>query len=92
MVNAEHHKTYFAEQHPDMIFEIFDLHAADCPVLIDWEWYADGNEPSSKTMSGVKDKFRSRNARFKVRCLKLGTPYCDTCPERFACYTKRGTW
>lgn len=51
-------------RHPDIDFEVFDVHSPHCPVLLDWDEWRRDSQPSDRTLSGVQDKFGARNVRF----------------------------
>jgi hypothetical protein len=56
---------YWNKNHPDWEFTIYDARDdSKLPVTIDWESWLDAHEPSDKTLSGIKDKYRARNLRF----------------------------
>lgn len=63
---AEHYQEYFASRYPDMVFEIFDVHSEDLPVVLDWDGLTAGLMPA-ETLSGVRNKFRARNFRFNMK-------------------------
>ncbi len=46
--------------------DIWDAHDPALPIVIDWDGWVRDNEPA-KTLSGVRDKFRARNAMFTIR-------------------------
>ncbi len=46
--------------------DIWDAHDPALPIVIDWDGWVRDNEPA-KTLSGVRDKFKARNALFTVR-------------------------
>lgn len=60
---AEKNARYWNEQQPEYRFEVFDVHDPECPVLMDWDEWRRDDQPAN-TLSGVQDKFGSRNVRF----------------------------
>lgn len=64
--DATHHRDAFAKNHPDLEFEIFDVHAEDLPIEIDWDGWRKSCTPA-QTLSGVADKYGARNPRFKMK-------------------------
>jgi len=65
--NAEHHCEQFQRNHPDMEFQIYDVHEQDLPIVIDWDNWRWGSAPSDKKLSGVVDKMAARNPKFYMK-------------------------
>ena len=53
--------------HPDWDVEWHDVRSDDCPILIDWETWIDALARNPNTFSGVSDKFKARNAPFRMK-------------------------
>ncbi|MDE2426311.1 MAG: hypothetical protein KGO96_10445 [Elusimicrobia bacterium] len=64
---AEHQRDIFMKKIPDMTWEVFDARAEDLPIEIDWEAWNKDNEFTPNTLSGVRNKFRARNAPFRMK-------------------------
>lgn len=64
--NAEHYRDMFSKP-GDPKFEIWDVDDPNLPVEIDWQEWERASAPSDKTLSGVVNKFRARNVRFKMK-------------------------
>jgi hypothetical protein len=47
--------------------EVWDVNDPALPVEIDWAAWEKDNEPYEGTLSGVRDKYRARNAPFAMR-------------------------
>lgn len=61
--DAEEELARLVKARPDVEWAIYDAHADDLPVLVDWDGWRHANEPSDR-LSGVRDKFTARNPRF----------------------------
>ena len=64
--DAEYQLKRVSKDYPDIDFEVVKLLSPESYVEIDWEEYAEAGMPDVKRLSGVKDKFRARNARFTI--------------------------
>lgn len=62
--DAKHHLLKFSKDNPNLDFKIYDVHADDLPVEFDWDEWREACKPA-ETLSGVKDKFKARNVKFK---------------------------
>lgn len=47
--------------------EVWDVDDPNLPIVIDWAAWDTANEPVTTTLSGVRDKFKARNAPFKMK-------------------------
>lgn len=47
--------------------EVWDVDDPNLPIVIDWVAWDAANEPVATTLSGVRDKFKARNAPFKMK-------------------------
>lgn len=65
--DATHHKEKFGQNNAGMDFTIFEVHATDLPIAIDWDTWRKDCAPSEKTLSGVQNKFGARNPRFVMK-------------------------
>lgn len=63
---ADRHQKMFEKACPGMTFEVFDVHG-EIPIEIDWDRYEADNEFVPNTLSGVRNKFNARNARFEMK-------------------------
>jgi hypothetical protein len=61
--DAEEELRRLKKDRPDVEWTIYDVHADDLPVLIDWDGWRRANEPAD-TLSGVRNKYVARNPRF----------------------------
>lgn len=61
--NAERHMERFSKSHPDLIFELVDVRAEDCPLEFDWNHWLWASQPA-ESLSGVTNKSSARNLRF----------------------------
>lgn len=61
--DAEEELARLRKDRPDVEWVIYDAHAEDLPVLIDWDGWRRANEPA-ETLSGVRNKFTARNPHF----------------------------
>ncbi len=52
-------------RNPDR-FEIYNVEDADLPIEIDWAAWDDAQKPAN-TLSGVRCKYKARNAPFRLR-------------------------
>ena len=66
LVDATHHCKEFSKKHSDLDFKIYDVHSEDLPVELDWDEWREACKPAN-TFSGVKDKFKARNVKFKLK-------------------------
>lgn len=65
--HAEKDMEHLRKSRPDMEWAMYDARdAATLPVVLDWDDWLDGHEPA-QTLSGVKDKYRARNIRFRMK-------------------------
>lgn len=65
---AEHYRDHFNKNRADgSTFEVHDADDPNLPIVIDWDSWDRDNEPVSNTLSGVRDKFKARNAPFTMR-------------------------
>jgi hypothetical protein len=71
--NIERHVKDLELGHPDVEFEVWDVHDPLIPVEFDWELWLWGSQSSDKTLSGVVDKYAARNLRFRMK----DTPHPD---------------
>lgn len=59
---------YWQEKRPKWHIKLYDARDAEAlPVVLNWELWLDGNEHSSETFSGVKNKHEARNIRFTLK-------------------------
>ena len=63
--NCEHYRAMFSKGGKE--YKIWDVRDPELPILINWEEWLWANSSSEKTLSGVRDKFRSRNPEFKMK-------------------------
>lgn len=59
--NADFNCRKMAQNHPTWELQVYDAHADDCPVTIDWERWIDA------MLVGQARKFDSRNAHFVTK-------------------------
>jgi len=64
---AEKAKYAFTKEYPDMVFEIFDVHNDELPVVINWDQWRKDSAQDPETLSGVKNKMGARNPLFEMR-------------------------
>jgi hypothetical protein len=58
----------WSKSRPDLAFRIYDARNAEAlPVVLDWDGWLDANQPNPNSLSGVVDKYRSRNIRFTAK-------------------------
>lgn len=65
--NAEHYRAVFAKNRPEFIFEIYQIGDPNMPVILDLDQWHRDNIYTPDTLSGVRNKFRARNALFKMK-------------------------
>jgi hypothetical protein len=55
------------QEFPDWEFTIYKAMDENLPVVINWDVWLDAHMPSTKTLSGVKSTYDSRNLKFTKR-------------------------
>lgn len=65
--DAKYTITCWKPKNPSWEFKIWDLKDPMLPIIIDWEKYDWACTRNEKTLSGVRDKYHSRNLQFAVK-------------------------
>lgn len=57
----------YADKYKEQNAKVWDIHDPDLPIVLDIEAWIDAQAYNPNTLSGVSDKFKARNAPFKMK-------------------------